>query len=307
MSYKASAWALEQNTGTPWRKAVLNMLAYRAGDFGECYPSQGTLAADLEMSVDTIARRLVELADAGFIRRFGRTQRSGARTSDMIVVLHNEVAAEFADALANSQDIDATLKEWAACGGNPSRRERGGRPKAEKQAPAPEREAPQPSAETPTAVGRDHESSLKSQKNDDAEGAKPKIKPRELEEKLREAAGEDVLNSASPNIMVMAEPLRWMQQGADLELDILPTVRAVGERVRQRPLAFNRKIGGWAFFTQDVMGAYRQRMEEIPQSTTPYHGANHGNRGARRTTGDAARDLDAKIKGGATLPARPAF
>lgn len=50
-----------------------------------------------------------------------------------------------------------------------------------------------------------------------------------LERVLREAAG-TALNEASTGLMILSDPLRWLGSGCDLDLDVVPTLRAVARR-----------------------------------------------------------------------------
>jgi hypothetical protein len=57
MSWQATAWAERQATGHPSRKALLLVMANYADENGYCWPSQETLAAGAEMSLDTVQRQ----------------------------------------------------------------------------------------------------------------------------------------------------------------------------------------------------------------------------------------------------------
>jgi pyocin large subunit-like protein len=68
VSWQATAWAARQRTGSPAAKLTLLALANYADADGMCWPTQETLAADTEQSVDTVQRRLKQLATQGLIR-----------------------------------------------------------------------------------------------------------------------------------------------------------------------------------------------------------------------------------------------
>lgn len=68
MSWQATAWAARQQTGSPSAKLTLLALANYADAAGMCWPTQETLAVDTEQSVDTVQRRLKQLATQGLIR-----------------------------------------------------------------------------------------------------------------------------------------------------------------------------------------------------------------------------------------------
>jgi len=267
--------------------AALGVLCYLRSrpDNWNVIPAQ--LAKRFNCGRDHMQRCLKELAEANYIKFNRIRDQSGAFVGGEYLVYDEPEES------TDKKDVSRKPENPVVAECQPEKPEQD-KPREEK----PQQENPAELLNKDSLPSKDS----KQVRIDDVERAKPKIKPRELEDKLREAAGEDVLNSASPNIMVMAEPLRWMQQGADLELDILPTVRAVGERVRQRPMHFGRKIAGWAFFTQDVMGAYRQRMEEIPTSTTPYHGETNGNRNRGDGIAGAVDRLKQRAKSGAVVP-----
>jgi hypothetical protein len=78
MSFRATAWAIEQKTGSPHSKLILLLLANRADENGICWPSQINLAAQSEQSADTIQRHLERLEEGQFIRR-ARNRRTRGR------------------------------------------------------------------------------------------------------------------------------------------------------------------------------------------------------------------------------------
>lgn len=82
MSVKAVAWALEQKVGDGKRKLILIAIADYADNRGECFPSQSTLGAIAECSVDTVQRHLKRLEADGFLIRHRRHTTNGNRTSD---------------------------------------------------------------------------------------------------------------------------------------------------------------------------------------------------------------------------------
>ena len=80
-----------------------------------------------------------------------------------------------------------------------------------------------------------------------------------LEIRLREAAGE-AINAAHPTLSDLSAPLAWLANGADLEADILPTLR--GKRPRKPVLS-------WRWFEGAVMDARDRRMAGLPERTVP--------------------------------------
>lgn len=70
MSIKAMNWALEVQTGHALAKLILLAIANYADADGMCWPSNGRLSTDTEMSVPTVKRRIVELEALGVLTTF---------------------------------------------------------------------------------------------------------------------------------------------------------------------------------------------------------------------------------------------
>jgi hypothetical protein len=77
MSWQATAWAIEQTTGSPGAKLMLLTLANYADDTGCCWPSQETLARDTEQSLDSVQRYLRKLEKLKLIRKVARSMGPG--------------------------------------------------------------------------------------------------------------------------------------------------------------------------------------------------------------------------------------
>jgi hypothetical protein len=77
----------------------------------------------------------------------------------------------------------------------------------------------------------------------------------DLENQLREAAGE-CLNSASPSLFVLSDVIGWMADGADLQADILPAIRAASRRAAG--------VSSWRYFAQAVANARDRRKAGLP-------------------------------------------
>lgn len=71
---------------------------------------------------------------------------------------------------------------------------------------------------------------------------------------LTKAAGK-ALNPTSPNLMMIADPLNWIQAGADFDLDILPAVALAAQKCRPG------SIHGWYYFAGPVKDAMHRRIE----------------------------------------------
>lgn len=74
-------------------------------------------------------------------------------------------------------------------------------------------------------------------------------------------AGGDALNTTTTSLATLSQPLSWLAQGADLELDVLPTIRRLCEN--KPPGAVN----GWGYFTRAIAQAKAERESPLPEVT----------------------------------------
>ncbi len=82
---------------------------------------------------------------------------------------------------------------------------------------------------------------------------------RELERKLLDACNGSLDNPVNrQGLLDLSTPLGWLNSGADLELDVLPTLRAVGHRNT------GKGISSWNYFTKAVAQAMANRMAGLP-------------------------------------------
>jgi len=88
---------------------------------------------------------------------------------------------------------------------------------------------------------------------------KSKAELDDLENRLTEAASKS-LSPVSAGLLVLSKPLAWLEAGCDLELDILPAIRAASAR------ASPRSIKSWAYFEGAVMQALANRTAPIQKS-----------------------------------------
>ena len=80
-----------------------------------------------------------------------------------------------------------------------------------------------------------------------------------LRDALMDAGGEALADpAASPGLIMLGEPQRWLAQGCDLEGDILPAIRACTARMPAR------SIRNWGYFTQAVVNAKAARLAPLP-------------------------------------------
>lgn len=85
-----------------------------------------------------------------------------------------------------------------------------------------------------------------------AADAKPKIDFHELHEKLVTAANGS-LNRTTAALEVLSEPMGWIESGADLDLDIIPAISAIGHRSPPQ------SINSWSYFRDAVSKAKAKR------------------------------------------------
>ena len=108
MSFKATNWAVSQRGISPAAKVLLWQLADRHNPDNGCFPDQGTLARDCEMSRSTVNRNLAELEKTGLIVRERRVHPVTKKQLPTRYVLAFE--DDFADALELS-DQDAAADD----------------------------------------------------------------------------------------------------------------------------------------------------------------------------------------------------
>ena len=82
-----------------------------------------------------------------------------------------------------------------------------------------------------------------------------------LEAALLEAGGR-ALNRTTAGLWILAEPLRWLNAGCDLDLDILPVIRSLSAR------AGPSSIRSWAFFTEQIAATHQRRTAPMPTVDT---------------------------------------
>jgi len=84
-----------------------------------------------------------------------------------------------------------------------------------------------------------------------------------LESELLEACNGAASLAACPGLISMAEPIKWIESGCDLDLDILPTVRARAHKMRPG------SVKSWSYFTDAVADAKAAREAPMPEGRAP--------------------------------------
>jgi uncharacterized protein YdaU (DUF1376 family) len=86
----------------------------------------------------------------------------------------------------------------------------------------------------------------------------------DLQDKLIRAANGSLANPAAcPGLMVLSEPIRWIEQGCNLDQDILPTISARSHKIPPN------SVKSWSYFTQAVVEAKASREKPLPPATQP--------------------------------------
>jgi hypothetical protein len=110
--------------------------------------------------------------------------------------------------------------------------------------------------------------------------------------RLLDVANGAIANPAASGLLVCSPIAAWIEAGADPERDILPAVRAVAERVKQK--GGGRQIASWEYFSKPVAHWKARREAGLPAPSGPSIGRDCDNRGAR---GEEARRILAGITG----------
>ena len=83
-----------------------------------------------------------------------------------------------------------------------------------------------------------------------------------LIDQLQTAAGASLANPAAcPGLLVMGTVNSWIEQGCDLQKDILPAIRARAAK------AAPGSIRSWSYFTQEVVTQKATRVTPLPKGT----------------------------------------
>ena len=88
-----------------------------------------------------------------------------------------------------------------------------------------------------------------------------------IRKRLAEAGGSAV-NEALPGFMVLSEPISWLDNGCDLEMDVVPIVQRAVQSKR------NGRISGWAYFRAAVLEARDRRLAPLPAGPSAALNAN---------------------------------
>ncbi|WP_072396446.1 helix-turn-helix domain-containing protein [Hyphomicrobium sp. CS1GBMeth3] len=218
----------------PRTRLVLVLLANFAGKDGTCHPSRRRLAEMAHASEASIKRDVAELANRKIITREERYSPStGARASNLIRFLSVQGMAQGYEPTPD-HNSDHT--------------------------PAQDCDPPPGSMVIPTYKAEPTiEPTIEPSVVATADARPAKINPAELCAKLM-ATANGALHPVAKGVGLqsVAEPIGWIQSGADFELDILPAVAAAAHR------AAPGSVRSWAYFRSAVSDHKHRREKGLP-------------------------------------------
>lgn len=105
--------------------------------------------------------------------------------------------------------------------------------------------------------------------------AESKLDLNDLSNQLFDAAGSCLANQAiAPGLAMMTIPQMWIEHGADLERDVLPSVRMIAAKYP------GKQIKSWDYFTAAVAETKAKRLAGLPAVTATgpqqFHQTFHG-------------------------------
>lgn len=109
----------------------------------------------------------------------------------------------------------------------------------------------------------------------------------ELQRLLIEAANDCLDNPANClGLLNLSTPQMWISQGADLHLDIIPTLKACAQRFK------GQRVRSWNYFTQPIIAQKKSREAGLAQieKTKPFVAKKNFNQGSNQTSSNAWAD-----------------
>lgn len=224
MSNLISASVQRRLVGSATRKSVLGYMADKAADDGSgIWTSKANIARDLELS-----RRAVQLAIQELIRD-GLVTETGQRDCKHGFTVEYSIVIEAVDNLPSTREPRSPRESDARVTREPGSHD----PVNHVHPNHPYKDTTTPPAED-TAVD-----------NSDPQA------------RCLAVAGPGLCPASRAAITGTAEVIEgWMREGIDLEADILPVIRARTPTIRISP------IRTWAYFTDAVRAAHRQRLRQ---------------------------------------------
>lgn len=224
MSNLISASVQRRLVGSATRKSVLSYMADKAADDGSgIWTSKANIARDLELS-----RRGVQLAIQELIRD-GLVTETGQRDCKHGFTVEYSIVIEAVDNLPSTREQGSPRES-----GTRVTRERGSHDPVNQIHPNhPYKDTTTPPAEDAAVDNSDPQA------------------------RCLAVAGPGLCPASRAAITGTAEVIEgWLREGIDLEADILPVIRARTPTIRISP------IRTWAYFTDAVRAAHRQRLRQ---------------------------------------------
>lgn len=213
----------------PLPRLVLMILADHVGKDGTCWPSRKTIASLAGVSEASVKRAVGELIGMGCITRDMRCGETGAQSANLFKIVMGGAHPR-------------------AGGGSPV---------------TPGGLTCEPGGGSNATSAYKEEPSLKSSREAsvvaEAEILDAKINPAQLCERLM-ARANGALNPLAKGmgLLSVAEPIGWLNSGADLEKDILPAIADVSHRVAPG------SVRSWNYFRGAVSDFKFRREQGLP-------------------------------------------
>jgi hypothetical protein len=220
-------------------RAVLGALAEFADVKGETFRGQAAIAERCAFHEVTVRRALKALEGQGLIKREKRYDKQGRRTSDTIRLCINSLPSA---ALGSEVTTERSATHYRAlC-------------------------TSLPSAALPEST---EESTEDSNKLSRAREGLNTIGDRIPE--LLEALG-ITDETKSPGLLTISEPVRWVEGGCDVDLDIIPALRSIAAR--------GKLVRTWAYCSNAVFEERDRRLTPAPApQSRPQQSLNRGRPG----------------------------
>lgn len=224
MSNLISASVQRRLVGSATRKSVLTYMADKAADDGSgIWTSKANIARDLELS-----RRAVQLAIQELIRD-GLVTQTGQRDCKHGFTVEYSIVIEAVDNLPSTREPRSPRESDARVTREPGSHD-----------PVNQIHPNHPYKDTTTPPAED--------------AAVDNLGP---QARCLAVAGPGLCPASRAAITGTAEVIEgWLQDGIDLEADILPVIRARTPTIRISP------IRTWGYFTDAVRAAHRQRLRQ---------------------------------------------
>jgi DNA-binding transcriptional MocR family regulator len=224
MSNLISASVQRRLVGSATRKSVLSYMADKAADDGSgIWTSKANIARDLELS-----RRAVQLAIQELIRD-GLVTETGQRDCKHGFTVEYSIVIEAVDNLPSTREPRSPRESDARVTREPGSHD-----------PVNQIHPNHPYIDTTTPPAED-----------------AAVDNSDPQARCLAVAGPGLCPASRAAITATAEVIEgWLREGIDLEADILPVIRARTPTIRISP------IRTWAYFTDAVRAAHRQRLRQ---------------------------------------------